>query len=1363
MSYFCRMSWWVLVGSICVAAPAHAVELTGLRTSQAALQARLRARQDCLAWYRFGKVPKALTFLPAPEQDRLGETAGSFDGQRATRIFHGRMKGALLDIPESGFTLCCWLKVHKLEEVDRGGYKRTVGGVMASGSGYYNGWRLMVSPHSSTLKFALGRPEGSRNISSSGFFTVGEWHHAAVTWDHKTLALWIDGVSRAETTTSMSYNPAATLKYFRIGECSQGTGVLDFEIADLGFFSKALPAELFEGLGNPDAMLERKLAAFLQEIPPPPGDGSARAERGRVYRKRFEPLLTLTGCEDSRAFRQARSYARLLVAKSFLRTGMREEAKKAFRQLAEDNSAMLVHRARAMLGLGDMLREERKYTAARREYRKMRAFFVAKHEAFRVEAMARLRDIGALADGEPFRNERQRRIDRIEGATAWFHVSPGSDDGNPGTVARPFRTLERARDALRERRKKEPLPPGGAAIVLQGGVYPRLKESFTLAAEDSGTAEAPIVYRAADGEQAVLRGGRTITGFAPLADSAVARRIPEAARSHLLQADLRAAGISDFGQLRPRGRGLGKLAGMDEPAHMELFFNRVPMSLARWPNDTPKMSERFAHVELGDQKTVRDGGRTITRDSDVFYYSNPRQDAWADEPDPWLFGYWQRAYFSSYRKILHIDREKNEIQVDWNQSPTTKRRAEMVEGSGYQGINLLCELDSPGEWYLDRDTGLLYFWPPAPIKRAEVLVSILEAPIIATEGLSNAVFRGLILEAGRQHGVVVNEGENVLLAGCVIRDMGCKAAQIMDGRGHALVGCDLAHLGDAGVKLTGGDLPTLRSSEHVVENCHIHHFAHWNRGAYQPGIEVVGVGVRMSHCLIHDAPHQAFLLSGNDHLTEYCEIHDVTHEAGDAGAWYMYGGSGAALSERGQVVRYNYWHDLPYNETFKKYHCVCHMGVYIDNVNGGVTVYGNLFSRFDGPNGAVFFGGSDDIIENNVFHRCFTGINLSDRSWVYAKAYKSIDAFLTKMKVNEPPWSVRYPRLTAIKPHTEDLTLIVRGNVAARNIALDCGKFIYGSTVTMRYARIEQNWNEGDPGFKDPDNGDFHLRPDSPVFVTCGFEPLPLDKMGLYNDELRASWPVHHESGVYETLLVDDAIVRKRAAEMPVCQVPQRTAPITIDGRLDPAEWDGLDKARATVLNRTPSNKPTKARPSYIWLRRDEEYLYIALAHELNPGETPRPKAGSETSWWKGLDMAEIIFEGPWGKNARGWWPKDKGHGPLFYLVGDSAGRFDSIAIADLPASRAEGLRSAVQYAAAAEPGRWTAEWRIPLAAICLDPSKAKSCCFNVGVLKPGTRPGPGGKEKLTPGEIWAVWRGTKGANWKVWNAGLLYLRTPGK
>jgi len=81
-----------------------------------------------------------------------------------------------------------------------------------------------------------------------------------------------------------------------------------------------------------------------------------------------------------------------------------------------------------------------------------------------------------------------------------------------------------------------------------------------------------------------------------------------------------------------------------------------------------------------------------------------------------------------------------------------------------------------------------------------------------------------------------------------------------------------------------------------------------------------------------------------------------------------------------------------------------------------------------------------------------------------------------------------------------------------------------------------------------------------------------------------------------------------------------------------------------------------------------------------------------------------------------------------------------------------------VQYAATSKPGSWTAEWKIPLAAIYLDPATTTSCCFNVGVHKPGTRPPAGSKDPVSAADEWAVWRGANGANWKVWNVGLLHL-----
>ncbi|MCX6922990.1 MAG: hypothetical protein NT154_07245, partial [Verrucomicrobia bacterium] len=75
---------------------------------------------------------------------------------------------------------------------------------------------------------------------------------------------------------------------------------------------------------------------------------------------------------------------------------------------------------------------------------------------------------------------------------AEFHVAPNGTDVNPGTAERPFTTLERARDAVREFKTAN----GGTLkeavkVILHGGEY-ALSRTFELTPQDSGTKNAPV-------------------------------------------------------------------------------------------------------------------------------------------------------------------------------------------------------------------------------------------------------------------------------------------------------------------------------------------------------------------------------------------------------------------------------------------------------------------------------------------------------------------------------------------------------------------------------------------------------------------------------------------------------------------------------------------------------------------------------------------------------------------------------------------------------------------------------------------------------------------------------------------------------
>lgn len=158
-----------------------------------------------------------------------------------------------------------------------------------------------------------------------------------------------------------------------------------------------------------------------------------------------------------------------------------------------------------------------------------------------------------------------------------LYVSPTGNDQWSGRLVSPntsktdgpLATLAGARDAIRKLREAGPLPAGGITVELAGGVY-ELANPLELQAKDSGTAESPIVYRGREGAEVRLVGGRVVTGWRPVTDAAVLARLDEAARGHVLQADLKAQGVADLGQMKPGHTWAQSDAGL------ELFFQDAP-------------------------------------------------------------------------------------------------------------------------------------------------------------------------------------------------------------------------------------------------------------------------------------------------------------------------------------------------------------------------------------------------------------------------------------------------------------------------------------------------------------------------------------------------------------------------------------------------------------------------------------------------------------------------------------------------------------------------------------------------------------------------------------------------------------------
>ncbi len=1333
---------------------------------RAHLRDEIRATPSLLRYYTFSDLEEdGLSFEPGEAEGTFEITEGPWPEQSAARLDRGWLQGEAVDIPESGFTVACWFRHRGMGGLTHFEGRRAYynGGIVASGHGWRDGWRIIVTPRSGSVSFSIGRPEeGAISAKCPSGVREGQWHHLAATWDGRYINVYLDGSLRAEQAWSGEYTDGDPRRPLRIGEVGAGVGTVKLDVSELAIFGDALSAETIARLADPLGEQTGAVIACLME-----GDRIAASDTGSVTereslaRQQYRRILKLDTSENPFVLGNYHAIARLRIVESLRREGRFEQAREECRLLAEDDDTLLHYRAHAMLLTGDLHRDEREYALAADAYSHALDFFTGRHENFRVEALHRLADIRGLEKGEPFVDARRRRIERISRSAIELYVAPDGDDANPGTIERPFATLEQARAAVRELKQQGALPNGGVAVYLRGGVYPR-REAFALDDADSGTFEAPVVYRSYPGETAVLSGGAQVEGFRPLAAEATPDRLPEAAREHVVALDMREVGVQDFGEIRPRGFSHDVV-----PAHLELFFNDEPMQLARWPNPVGKVAKDFATVQdLPGEDMAQFHGKPMEMGL-ALIYGDDRHARWAAEPDPWIYGYWSRWYAGSYLPVEAIEPERKILRIGlpgpYHRPSSEYEHGGLLKGAPYFGINLLCELDEPGEWYLDRDSGMLYFWPPSPVEDGSCEVSILEEPLVKCANASHVVFRDITMQAGRANAVEITGGDGVLVAGCVIRNMGNSAVIVGEsdsrtpraddmssgGRNHVVIGCDISGMGDGGIHLMGGDVANLVPSGHVVENCHIHHFNRWNRAGYQPALELDGVGCRASHNLIHDGRHQAVLVRRNDHIFEYNEVHDTPYEAREMGLFYMYG-QNRVFGERGNIARYNYFHHVPYTTALSKGFVSGGRSIFhIDHMNGGMTIYGNIFHEHESPSASFFSGGRCNMVENNIFYRCKTGISLSDRSYVWDKVSdrgrERWREYLREMNVDQPPWSVRYPDLVGLAERENPA--LPEDNLAARNIGLKVSQFIRVRDAARETATIEHNLEGQDPGFADPDGGDFTIRSDSTVFGEIGFEPIPQERIGLYDDELRATWPVEHEIDTHEHMSVQ----RTPPEEMPVCRAQERTSPITIDGQLQPAEWGGVNREDAVVIDRSPAGGPSDAPPSYAWIRRDDEALFISIRNRVNPDE---PLTDEGDSFWK-RDMVEVIIEGNAGAATADWWADDQGHGPLFYLVGDCRGNYDSVQIAGLPKRPAEKLRRTARYAAhVIDEGTWTCEWRIPFAALHLDPETTEDCCFNIGAGKPGTPIDESWPQSRQSVGAWAAWVGTEGPNWQVWNAG---------
>jgi hypothetical protein len=681
-------------------------------------------------------------------------------------------------------------------------------------------------------------------------------------------------------------------------------------------------------------------------------------------------------------------------------------------------------------------------------------------------------------------------------SAAEFWVATDGTDANAGTRSKPFATLERARDALRQVRRDNPALNEGATVYIRGGDYYRTN-AFELTAEDSGTPEKPVFWRAYKNEPVRMLGGRRLAGFERVTDASVLARLDGKARDHVVQLNLRERGIPDSGGMKSRGFGRPSAT-----SHCELFFDHRPMTLARWPNQG-EFAQISGYPEAADRKDEH-GGK-LGELSDGFFYTGERPGRWQDTSAVWVHGYWAYDWANSYEKVASLQPEQHLVKTAPPYGLYGFRK-----GQRFYFLNVLEELDQPGEWFLDHKTGTLYFWPPVTgtedLGAHEILLSLIEQPLLRLTEVSNVTVRGMTFEATRGNGIEIHGGKENRITGCVIRNAGNSGVLIDGGSSNGVMSCDIFDTGDGGVVMTGGDRQTLTPGGHFVENCHFQRQGRWSK-CYVPAISMTGVGLRASHNLIHDHPHCAILYWGNDHLIEFNEIHHIALETGDVGAIY----TGRDYTFRGNKIRYNFIHHTGGVGMGS-------MGVYMDDCVSGTEVFGNVFFKV---HWAMFIGGGrDHRVENNLFVECDPAVRVDGRGLDASPVWHGqVDDTMRKSLTLVPQglYRERYPEMKTLDryygpPQGPAITgaafqgVPPENNWIAHNVCV--GSWLEASWhAEPQMLRLENNLTNASASLvSQPKDGspatEFELKKESPAWA-MGFRRIPLEQIGLRADELR--------------------------------------------------------------------------------------------------------------------------------------------------------------------------------------------------------------------------------------------------------------------
>ncbi|MEN6521919.1 MAG: right-handed parallel beta-helix repeat-containing protein [Armatimonadota bacterium] len=657
-----------------------------------------------------------------------------------------------------------------------------------------------------------------------------------------------------------------------------------------------------------------------------------------------------------------------------------------------------------------------------------------------------------------------------------FYVSPVGDDSCSGMIPvpsadgsdGPFATPAAARDAIRCYSVEKKGLDRPVTVFIQQGVY-ELDNTLAFGPEDSGTEECPIRYVAAKGASPVLSGGRRIENWQE----------------------------TELNGLRCW------TAELPDVAEGKWNFTRLYVDHNARPRPRlPKSGfTRFTGIDGHE-----DSGFNWTEGPDSANFAPGDIRKWKNWEDVEIISY--QLWFDTHHRIKDIDEDKCVVYFHANSLGSLKD--ERGEFARYFAENVFEAMDTPGEWYLDRASGRLFYLPlPGESLENTVVTAPRLEKLLLLQGdeagkrvshlrFENLTFAhqhwelpksctGYIQAAYGVPGALSLEGaEACVLYGCTVTHINGYGIEVLAGStDNVLAACVVRDAGGGGIKIgneeiitrwsvgqirlsNGGEVPPIATT---VIDCTIRDCGHIFPSAI--GIWIANSGWnRIIHNHIFNCNYTGISCGwtwGYDQTRtvcnriEYNHIHHINHKEilSDNGGIYTLG------IQPGTTVKSNVIHDIS---------CYGYgaWGIYPDEGSSEILVENNLVY---GTKKNAFFVhyGRDILVRNNIFansreEHLGLGLQESHRSTV----------FCGNIVI---PANGRIAVLDWPQAH-----FTVTGNLYW---PLD------GSPLSFNGKTLEQMQENGqntdaqvaDPLFEDAAGEGFSLRPDSPAY-SIGFKPF---------------------------------------------------------------------------------------------------------------------------------------------------------------------------------------------------------------------------------------------------------------------------------